>query len=122
MHESPPSSPEPHAAQISLNALSGSSAPKAFCLLGHIGQYRITILIDGGSTHNFIQPRVAKFLALPTENTSGLKVTVGNGTVLDCSQLCPHTTVLIQGHKFDVDLHVLIISGADIVLGILLFS
>jgi len=32
--------------------------------------------------------------------------------------MCPHTTVSFQGCTFDVDLHVLPISGADIVLGI----
>ena len=65
-----------------------------------------------------METRVAKFLALPTKVTHGLKVTVGNGTVLDCLNMCLHTTVSFQGCTFDVDLHVLPISGADIVLGI----
>lgn len=109
---------DPTNAQISLNALSSSPAPETFRIYGQIGNSQVTILIDGGSTHNFVQSRVAKFLQLPTETTQALKVMVGNGTVIDCHQICPHTSINIQGQLFDVDLHVLPISGADIVLGI----
>lgn len=118
--EPPPLNPQPDPpnAQISFNALSGTLAPESLRLFGHVGQMCVTILIDGGSTHNFIQSRVAKFLSLSTQHTQALKVIVGNGTVLDCNQICPHTTLLIQGQKFEVDLYVLPISGADIVLGI----
>lgn len=89
----PPSLPniseELPAAQISLNALSGTPAPETFRLCGQIGCSRVTILIDGGSTHNFMQTRVAKFLQLPTTSTPALKVTVGNGTTLDCCLSAP---------------------------------
>lgn len=43
---------------------------------------------------------------------------VGNGIVIACHQICPRTSLQIQGQSFDVDLHVLPISGADIVLDI----
>lgn len=79
---------------------------------------RVTVLIDGSNTHNLIQTHVAKFLALPTESTSALQVMVGNGTVLPCNQLCPNIVLCLHGCPFIVDLHVLPISGVDIVLGI----
>ena len=104
-----PTYPDNTDAQISFNALLGSSALEAFRLYGQIGQSRVTILIDGGSMHNFVQTRVAKFLALPTKVTHGLKVTVGNGTVLDCLHMCPHTTVSFQGCTFDVMYSLLVV-------------
>lgn len=54
-------------AQISLHALMGHSVPQTICLLGHIGNHPVNILVDGGSTHNFIQDRVAKQLGLPLQ-------------------------------------------------------
>lgn len=48
-----PDNPTP---TISLHALSGISAPATFRLYDFIGSNRLTILIDSGSTHNFIQP------------------------------------------------------------------
>ncbi|XP_027351311.1 uncharacterized protein LOC113862423 [Abrus precatorius] len=104
--------------QISFNALSGLPAPEALRLLGLISKKQVTILVDGGSTHNFIQDRVAKFLNLLMQPTSTLKVMVGNGSIIECHHFCPAVPVWIQGHSFDVDLHVLPISGADVVLGI----
>ena len=61
---------------------------------------------------------VAKFLHLPVTETTPLRVLVGNGSVLDCHQVCPTTPLLLQGHSFLVSLHLLLISGADVVLGI----
>ena len=88
--------------------------PKPFRIYGFINQARLTILIDSGNTHNFIQPKVTKFLNLLTQDTSPLRVMVGNGSVLDC----PTTTPQIQHHTFTVIVHVLPISEADVVLGI----
>lgn len=68
--------------------------------------------------HNFIQDRVAKFLNLPVQPTPTLKVMVGNGSIIECHQFCSAIPVSIQGYIFTVDLHVLPISGVDIVLGI----
>lgn len=49
---------QPH---ISFHAMVGQSNPKTLCLKGKIQNQNITILIVGGSTHNFLQVRVAKF-------------------------------------------------------------
>lgn len=55
---------------ISLNALSGLSTPATFCVHGFIHQTWLTVLIDNGSTHSFVQPQIAKFLSLPTTDIS----------------------------------------------------
>ena len=77
-----------------------------------------TILIDSRSTHNFLQPWIAQFLWLPVQATHPLHVLVGNGSMLECDQVCPDIQVAIQGHSFAVTFHLLQISGADAVLGI----
>lgn len=77
----------PSIPHISLHALSDLPSPKTFRLFGVIHHARLTILIDSGSTHNFIQPRIAHFLHLPTQPTSPLHVLVGNGSILDYTQL-----------------------------------
>lgn len=79
---------------------------------------RLTILVDNGSTHNFLQQRIAQFLKLSTQNTHPLQVMVGNGSMLACDQICPSTNLTIQGHPFVVSFHLLQISGADAMLRI----
>ncbi|KAH1257825.1 hypothetical protein GmHk_03G007703 [Glycine max] len=113
-----PTAPDTSHVQISFNALADTSAPEALRLYGHIHHSRLTILIDGRSTHNFVQTRVEKYLQLPLTVTPPLQVTVGNGTTIPCNQLCQRTALQIQGQTFYVDLHVLPISGVDIVLGV----
>ena len=61
--------PEP-TADINLHALSGLPSSETFRLYGVINHARLTILIDSGSTHNFLQPRITQFLHLPTQSTS----------------------------------------------------
>ena len=114
-HDPPSDLDLPH---ISLHALSGLPSSETFRLEGIINHTSLTILIDSGSTHNFLQPRIAQFLHLKAQNTNPLRILVGNGSVLNCNQVCPDITLSLQGHKFTVTFHLLSISGADAVLGI----
>ena len=103
---------------VSLHALSGLPSSETFRLVGIINHSPLTILIDSGSTHNFLQPRLAQFLRLKTQPTNPLNVLVGNGSVLKCDQVCHDISLLLQDHHFLVTFHLLPISGADAVLGI----
>ena len=72
---------------ISLNAMEGTPAPQTFRLVGSLRRHQVVVLVDGGSTHNFVQSRVAKFLALLATPTPALRVMVGHGHTLDCDTL-----------------------------------
>lgn len=116
-----PLDPDPNPtliSKISLNAMEGSPTPQTFRLYGHIGPHRVVILVDGGSSHNFIQTRIARFLNLSTSPTTPLRVMVGNGHTLDCDTLSPQVSLTIQTHPFTLDLFHLPLCGADIVLGV----
>lgn len=43
----------------------GMQAPKTFQIFGTINHHQVTILVDDGNTHNFVQLQVANFLDLP---------------------------------------------------------
>lgn len=103
---------------ISLHALAGLPSSKTFRIYGSIRNAKLKILVDSGSTHNFLQPRIAQFLHLQAQHTHPLRVMVGNSAMLTCDQVCPDTQVSIQGHTFTISFHLLLISGADAVLGI----
>jgi len=46
--------------ELSLHAMEGSSSPRTIRLLGHVNKKLVSILLDTGSTHNFIDPRVVQ--------------------------------------------------------------
>lgn len=111
--------PHPNPDQISFHSLTGHSAPETLRLLGSISDHQVVVLVDGGSTHNFIQQELVVQLNLPCRETPfPLRVMVGNGQQLLCTSLCETVSLTIQSTQFTVDLHVLPISGANIVLGV----
>ncbi|OMO70038.1 Retrotransposon gag protein [Corchorus olitorius] len=114
----PPSPLDESEFQVSFNALYGSSSPNTLKLFAEIHGERFTVLIDSGSTHNLIQPRIARFLSLAIEPAPSFAVMVGNGETLQCEGRVSDLSVTLQSHSFQLDLFLLDISGADLVLGI----
>lgn len=51
----------------SLHTLSGTHTPRSLQLAGSIRGRNLRVLVDSGSTHNFIQPSIASLLKLPIE-------------------------------------------------------
>ncbi|KAH9775893.1 hypothetical protein KPL71_006536 [Citrus sinensis] len=102
----------------SLNALAGQINPRSLRLVGKVGSHSFQVLIDSGSTHNFIKPAVAKRLGLPIQPTANFCVYIGNGDFLVCKYVCPQVALTMQGTVFTLDLFVLPIEGPDVVLGI----
>ncbi|MCH87274.1 hypothetical protein A2U01_0008140, partial [Trifolium medium] len=72
-------------AQLSLHALAGSQTTDTFWVMDRILHHPVHILVDGGSTHNFIQASVARSLGLHHSPTSSLRVMVGSGQELICT-------------------------------------
>ncbi|KAH9781715.1 hypothetical protein KPL71_008583 [Citrus sinensis] len=70
--------------EITFYALTGWTAPQTMRVMARIGPYEIVVLIDSGSTHNFISTRLANFLQLPIEPTATFSVRVANREKLTC--------------------------------------
>jgi hypothetical protein len=56
----PPSDPPEVEPVISLNSLTGFSTPQTLKLIVYIKHKKVIILVDSGSTHNFILHRIAQ--------------------------------------------------------------
>lgn len=104
--------------QISLNSFPGHVAPETLRLVGNIADNPILVLIDGGSTHNFIQEQLVAQLGLPCHTTTPLWVMVGNGQHLECHTTCEAITIDLQNQSFIVDFYVLPIARANAILGV----
>ncbi|GJT96586.1 ty3-gypsy retrotransposon protein [Tanacetum coccineum] len=104
--------------QLSVDASVGLPSPRTLRLCGIINGHQVSVLVDSGSSHNIIQPRVAKFLQLQISNAPRFSVLVGNGDSLTCSGLCLNVPIYMQQNMFNISFYVLPISGADVVLGV----
>ncbi|KAM0035631.1 putative nucleotidyltransferase, Ribonuclease H [Helianthus debilis subsp. tardiflorus] len=105
-------------AQISIHALLGVCSFSTMRVIGTIGTRQIQILIDSGSTHNFLDLRLASKLQCPTKKLPLMKVVVANGKELECSQLCKDFQWLMQGAWFKTDVLLLPLDNYDMVLGV----
>lgn len=104
--------------QISLNALTGSTSYRTMRVKGNVKRKLIIILIDSGSTHNFLSPDVVKRVSLTTEDTDSLPVSVADGTRMMSTAICRDFQWEMQGTTFKTDMRILQLKGCDMVLGI----
>ncbi|OIW03113.1 hypothetical protein TanjilG_07265 [Lupinus angustifolius] len=71
----------------SLHSLSSQLQSRSLRVSGLYNNQNFTILIDSGSTHNFVKPALVKRLRLPVHSCPRFKVATGCGTFLVC-QFC----------------------------------
>ncbi|XP_020233863.1 uncharacterized protein LOC109813966 [Cajanus cajan] len=102
---------------LSFNALKGSNGVGTMRFQGSIQGVSVQILLDSGSSDNFLQPRLANYLKLPVEPISSFQVMVGNGNSLTVEGLIQELKVSVQGHTLTLPVYLLPVSGADLVLG-----
>lgn len=103
---------------ISFHALMGHVVSSTLKLIGSINGQEILILVDGGSTNNFIQSCLAAHLKLVVQSSSHRSITVGNGKVLTCGGEYSVVPLKVGDTIFSVDLILLPIYGANYVLGV----
>lgn len=103
---------------ISLHALMGKTNVGCLRTVGFVNNKNIQFLIDGGSSHSFIQEKVVKYLGLHITSSDQFTVFVGNGETLSCVGKCENVSFEIQGHTFVIDFFVINLHGADTILGV----
>nr|TKR91578.1 hypothetical protein D5086_0000222020 [Populus alba] len=104
--------------EITLHALIGWSAPRTMRVDAKVGFVNAVVLIDSGSTHNFISTRMADRLRLPVVPTETFTVRVANGARLQCQGKFEKVQVLLQEIPFSLTLYSLPLADLDIVLGV----
>ncbi|XP_019252808.1 PREDICTED: uncharacterized protein LOC109231614 [Nicotiana attenuata] len=86
---------------ISLNALSGTEVPNTIKLRGESKKNSLTILLDSGSTHSFLDMEAAKRTGCLISEAVTMRVTVANGNYLMSLYICHKFKWRIQGVEFE---------------------
>ena len=73
---------------ISMQALVGTEGHYTMRMIGKINNQSLVILVDSGSTHNFMDQNTAKRVNCGVQMIQGLKVTVANGDILKTQEFC----------------------------------
>lgn len=110
--------PDEVSAEISFHAISGTILPQTLRLPGKIHNKDVVVLIDGGSTHNFMEQSLVERFGLTVDNGVKLEVVVANRDKLACVGRVRGLTIIIQGFTITTDFFVLPIAACPIVLGV----
>ncbi|KAL5763876.1 hypothetical protein ACOSQ2_016470 [Xanthoceras sorbifolium] len=81
--------------EISFHAMLGTAHPQTLRMVGRIKNKEVTVLVDGGSTLNFIDQTVAQKLSLSVVRDRSFQVMVGNCEKIECVGRCLNLTLLI---------------------------
>ncbi|KAL4187473.1 hypothetical protein AMTRI_Chr09g39210 [Amborella trichopoda] len=76
------------ALEISFHAIAEAQAPQTLRIIETLRHCQHIILIDSGSTHNFIDPFLIKKANLPTQSDAVFEVIVDNGERLKANGCC----------------------------------
>ncbi|CAL5444953.1 unnamed protein product [Camellia sinensis] len=104
--------------EISFHAIAGTTHPQTFRVVGKLQNKAVTILIDGGSTQNFINQAIFTKFGLPVAHDQKLQVMVANRNKIDCDGQCVGLTLLVQDFPIQADFYVLPAAACQVVLGV----
>ncbi|XP_026439438.1 uncharacterized protein LOC113341994 [Papaver somniferum] len=103
--------------EISLHALTGHAIGDTIRIPGILHNCKISVLIDTGSTHSFIDCDLATSLGCDITPTANISVTVANGDKTVSNGICTSLQWKMQNHSFAGNPRLLALGGCDIVLG-----
>jgi len=104
--------------QISVNAVSGISGYKTMRVKGAYGKKTLFILVDSGSTHNFIDSKVAAKLGCQIQDAGLARVSVADGRKLKVDGKIVDFSWKLQTTQFHSDILLIPLQGVDMVLGV----
>jgi hypothetical protein len=113
----PPSDPPKVESIISLNSLTGFSAPQTLKLIGYIKHRKVIILVDSGSTHNFIHHCIAQETHCYIHAVNNFQIMIANGGSMKCGGHCENVCLQIGDYHLKSNMFAIDMGGCDIVLG-----
>ena len=105
--------------EISFHVIAGAEHPQTIRVPGKLKNKNVTVLLDGGSTHNFIDQAIVSKLGLPIIQDKKFQVMVANREKIECVGQCQALTLTIQGLPITADYYILHIIACQLVLGVL---
>ncbi|KAJ8754420.1 hypothetical protein K2173_002871 [Erythroxylum novogranatense] len=98
--------------------MAGTDHPQTLRLQGNLKGRDVAILIDSGSTHNFMDQNLVELCDLTVTQDIPLQITIANKEKMICHGRCLNLSLIIQGYHTSADFFVLPVAAYPIVLGI----
>ena len=95
-----------------------SSIPRfhTFRMRGGVQGHRMTVLVDGGASHNFIDASLVERKSITTESFEGFSVIIPGENTLDCTRYVPRMTLNLGNYTITDDFFVVKVPDTNVVL------
>jgi hypothetical protein len=103
---------------IYFHALANIVTPQTLKIQGYIKNKKVTILIDSGSTHNFINYKLAKDLNFFVYPAPEFQLMIADGGTINCSRKFYSTNINMGEYLLDIPMIDIQIWGVDVVFGV----
>jgi hypothetical protein len=113
----PPSNPSKVEPVISLNSLIGFSSPQTLKLISYNKHRKVIILVDSGSTDNFIHHCIAQETHCYIHVVNNFQIMITNGGSMKCGGRCENVSLQIGDYHLKTHMFFIDMGGCDIVLG-----
>ena len=103
---------------ISCNALEEITTPQTIKIEGHIKKKKVRVLIDSGSTHNFIDCKISKESNCFLYPSPECQVMVVSEGTINCSRKCHNIKLSMGEYVLNSPMLSIPMGGANVVLGV----
>jgi hypothetical protein len=104
--------------KATLASINGVPKFNTFKMRGVLQGHRVSVLIDGGASHNFIDGALLKRRHIPIVEFEGLKVEVAGGSTMPCNRYIPGMKLTLGRHELVQDVCVIDLPDTNIILGV----
>jgi hypothetical protein len=102
---------------ISLNSLTGFSTPQTLKLISYIKNRKVIMLMDNGSTHNFIHRCISQEFNWYIRVINNFQIMISKGGSMKCGGHCENMQLQIGQYHLKSHIFAIDMSGCDIFIG-----
>ncbi|CAN6583033.1 unnamed protein product [Malus baccata var. baccata] len=96
----------------------GSSTVQTMKVFSQINGHPVKILLNSGSSHNFVDSKLLKQWGWQAATTKAFEVMIVDGGKVTSSGCCKNVALSLAGYHCLIDLYSLPLGGCDVVLGV----
>lgn len=89
--------------ELPLNALGGTCNPRALKIRAKLGERKVVVLVNSGTSHNFVNQCIVEVEEIPVEQTGTFGVRLGNGHKVETRGICKELPLQFGSCEMNVD-------------------
>ncbi|CAN6696142.1 unnamed protein product [Malus baccata var. baccata] len=118
LHHDPPELKHMELSECAFYGTHEGPTAQTMKVLGQVNGHTVKILLDSGSSHNFVDSKLIKQCGWQAQSTPTFEVMIADGGRVTSSGCCKAIALTLAGYQCSTDLYSRPLGGCDVVLGV----